>query len=533
MTRRWNGWGERETLYPLPEPAVKYLQTHLGAGKNIPDASLEEVLKSVPDSSLPPHPLISTEKKARIEHARGQSLPDWIEMRSGKISQFPDGVCFPRSDKDVRTLIDFSQDNGIHLIPYGGGTSVLGHINATQEQAPTLTMDLSHLNRMIDLDDNSALATFDAGIRGIALESQLRARGYTLGHFPQSFEFSTLGGWIATRSAGQQSYYYGSIEDLFAGGIIETPIGTLELPVFPASAAGPDLRQIFLGSEGRFGVITRATMQVRRLPQTEGFYAVFFHQWEEGIRATKEITQIGIPVSMLRLSDAQETATTLALSGKGALITWGERTLGLLGFGSERCLLLFGVTGLRRNSGKIRDRVYSLCRAHGGLPVIEAIGDTWRKSRFLTPYLRNTLWEAGYALDTLETAVSWKYVHSLAGEIKSSIQSSFQERNEPVLVFSHLSHFYSDGASIYTTVIFPRSSDPEITLLRWKAFKEPVSQLIISHHGTISHQHGVGRDHAPYLKAEKGPIGYEIISTIRKSLDPKEIMNPGVMLIDD
>ena len=136
-------------------------------------------------------------------------------------------------------------------------------------------------------------------------------------------------------------------------------------------------------------------------------------------------------------------------------------------------------------------------------------------------------------MDTLETAVSWKYVHSLAGEIKSSIQSSFQERNEPVLVFSHLSHFYSDGASIYTTVIFPRSSDPEITLLRWKAFKEPVSQLIISHHGTISHQHGVGRDHAPYLKAEKGPIGYEIISTIRKSLDPKEIMNPGVMLIDD
>ena len=228
MTRRWNGWGERETLYPLPETAVKYLQTHLGAGKTIPDASLEEVVKSVPDSSLPPHPLISTEKKARIEHARGQSLPDWIEMRSGKISQFPDGVCFPRSDKDVRTLIDFSQDNGIHLIPYGGGTSVLGHINATQEQAPTLTMDLSHLNRMVDLDDNSALATFDAGIRGIALETQLRARGYTLGHFPQSFEFSTLGGWIATRSAGQQSYYYGSIEDLFAGGIGRIRIGWID-----------------------------------------------------------------------------------------------------------------------------------------------------------------------------------------------------------------------------------------------------------------------------------------------------------------
>jgi len=528
MTRRWNGWGEQDTLYPLPESAIQYLQTHLGTSETIPEASFEEVLRSVPDSNLPSHPLISIEKEARLRHARGQSLPDWIEMHSGRISQFPDGVSYPHSDQDVHSLIDFAQNNSVHLIPYGGGTSVLGHINTTQEQAPTLTMDLSNLDRLIDLDDSSALATFESGIRGLVMETQLRARGYTLGHFPQSFEFSTLGGWIATRSSGQQSYYYGSIEDLFAGGVIETPIGTLQLPAFPASAAGPDLRQVILGSEGRFGVITRATMRVRPLPEAEGFYAVFFHEWEEGIRAIREIVQSDIPVSMLRLNDAQETETTLALSGKGHLVAWGTRAMGLFGFGSERCMLLFGVTGLSRNSGRIRDLVYGLCRAHGGLPVVELIGDTWRKSRFLTPYLRNTLWEKGYALDTLETAVSWKYVTSLAAEIKAT-----EQRNEPVLVFGHLSHFYRDGASIYITVIFPRSSDPEITLLRWKAFKGPVSQLILTHQGTISHQHGVGRDHAPYLKAEKGQIGYEILSTISKTLDPEGIMNPGVMLIDE
>lgn len=533
MTRRWNGWGDQETIYPLSESASKYLQANLGTVEVLPEASLEEVLKTISDSHLPSHPLISLDKETRLRHARGQSLPDWIEVRSGRITQFPDGVSYPTSTTDVQALIDFAKINGIHLIPYGGGTSVLGHINAISDQIPILTMDLSKLNRLIDLDDSSGLVTFETGTRGLELELQLRERGYTLGHFPQSFEFSTLGGWIATRSSGQQSYYYGSIEDLFTGGVVETPVGTLDLKTFPASAAGPDLRQVFLGSEGRFGVITQATMRIRPLPEAEGFYAVFFHNWEQGFQATKEIAQNDIPVSMLRLSDAQETETTLALSGKGHLVAWGKRAIGLFGYGSERCMLIFGVTGKSRNSGTTRDMVYNLCRTHGGMPVIELIGETWRKSRFLSPYLRNTLWEKGYALDTLETAISWKNVTSLASEIIDTIRNSFVQRNEPVLVLSHLSHFYRDGASIYITVIFPRSNDPEITLLRWKAFKEPVSQLILDHQGTISHQHGVGRDHATYLRREKGQIGYEILSTIRKTLDPKRIMNPGVMLIDE
>ena len=330
-------------------------------------------------------------------------------------------------------------------------------------------------------------------------------------------------------TSGQQSYHYGRIENLFAGGHVETPIGEMDFPVHPASAAGPDLKQMILGSEGRLGVVTSATVRVRRLPEAEAFYGVFFHNWEQGATAVREIAQAGIGVSMLRLSNAIETTTTLALAGKDDLVKWAERGLRTIGFDAEGSLLVFGVTGTCRQAAQARIEALEIIRAHGGLMTGTMIGKMWKKSRFYSPYLRNTLWQAGYALDTLETAIPWANVMATALETQDAIREGLAGIGERVLVFAHLSHVYNDGASIYTTYLYRRAS-PDETLRRWKVLKSAASRVIVAHGGTISHQHGVGLDHAPYLAAEKGPLGMQTLETVCKLFDPDGMMNPGKLL---
>ncbi|HEY1011288.1 MAG TPA: FAD-binding oxidoreductase, partial [Herpetosiphonaceae bacterium] len=261
--RRWNGWGDETRDYPVSAHVIDLLASLLGPAAAPGDATLEEAARQAPESRLPAHPLIKIDQLERLRHARGQSFPDLVALRSGQIGRFPDGVAYPQSAADVRALLDYARETDAKLIPYGGGTSVAGHVNPQPGAAPVLTVDMGRMSRLSLLDERDRLATFGAGVAGPDLEAQLRVHGYTLGHFPQSFELSTLGGWIATRSSGQQSLGFGRIEQLFAGGRVEAPAGTLELPCFPASAAGPDLREMVMGSEGRMGFITEATVRVR------------------------------------------------------------------------------------------------------------------------------------------------------------------------------------------------------------------------------------------------------------------------------
>jgi alkyldihydroxyacetonephosphate synthase len=528
--RRWNGWGDEGQTYPLPDIAAGYLAEQIGPAQQLCDAALTSVVAGVPAARHAPHPLISDDPLARLRHARGQSLPDWIDLRSGQIETFPDAVACPQSEAQVKALLEYAAQNAVRLIPYGGGTSVVGHINPESGSDPVVSVDMRRMAGLLELDKESRLATFAAGVSGPELESQLQQNGLTLGHYPQSFEYSTLGGWIATRSSGQQSYYYGRIEELFAGGRLLTPVGTVDLPAFPASAAGPDLRHMVLGSEGRFGIISRATVRVRPLPEREGFFACFFHDWESGAVAVREIAQAGLPASMLRLSDARETETTLVLSGQDRLLPWADRGLRILGYGPDRCLLIYGLTGARREHGRLRRRLASMMRTHGGLPVGGMIGRQWRKSRFRSPYLRNTLWEEGYAIDTLETAIRWSDVLPTADRVKGVLRDGLANDVERVLVFCHLSHVYADGASIYFTYLFRRAADPEQTRDRWRRLKQAASQVIVDQGGTISHQHGVGVDHAGYLVAEKGENGLRALEALRRSLDPTSLMNPGKLL---
>lgn len=527
--RRWNGWGDDANGYELKPSGLAFLQARLGSATPLPDASLEQVLAQVPPTRLPEHPLVKTDAEIRVRHARGQSLPDWLAMRSGAMGPFPDGVAEPENSDDVRALLDWALANDIIVIPYGGGTSVAGHINPPQLDAPVLTLSLARMNRLLDLDPVSQIATFGAGTPGPQVEAQLREHGFVLGHFPQSWELSTVGGWIASRSSGQQSMRYGRIEQMFAGGRMETPRGTLNIPTIPASSAGPDLREMVMGSEGRFGVLTEVKVRVTPLPDVEQFHVAFAPDWLSAVKLVRSMAQAKLPLSMLRLSNAEETRSHLKLAGHENLVGWLEKYLAFRNNGDGKCMITFGVTGQARACAQVLAEAKRRIRAAGGVHVGTLLGKKWEESRFRSPYLRHGLWEHGYAVDTLETCVDWTRVPEAVARIEQAIRDNCGDEGK-VHVFTHLSHLYPQGSSIYTTYVFRCSPGYEETRTRWAAMKTAASDAIAEVGGTISHQHGVGRDHAPWLQHEKTAQGMAALRALAHHFDPSGQLNPGCLL---
>ena len=530
--RQWNSWGDSRVSMAIHANARVFLEELLGKGVPLKDPTLAQVMAAVPPSRLPPHPLILTDAETRVRHARGQSLPDWLAMRSGEFGVFPDGVAFPSTSAQVADLLALARKHDWDVIPYGGGTSVVGHINPLEGQRPVLTLSLARLNNLIHLDRSSQLATIGAGANGPQLEALLKPHGYTLGHFPQSFELSTLGGWVASRSSGQQSLQYGRIEQLFAGGRVETLQGSLVIPTIPASSAGPDLREIIMGSEGRFGVITEATVRVSRLPEREEFRVYFLPDWASAEACVRELSQQRLPLSMLRLSNAEETRTQLILAGHKVAIAGLEKMLSWRGAGDGKCMLTVGFTG---SHGKVRfalGEVNRLVKEFEGVATGKTLGTRWQQNRFKAPYLREALWKLGYAVDTLETAVDWPKVTSYTRDVEQALRDGLASEKETVLAFSHLSHLYAQGSSIYTTYVFRAGSDYAATLARWQRLKAAASAEIVRYGGTISHQHGVGRDHAPYLAAEKGEQGMAVLRALASHFDADGRLNPGKLLVD-
>jgi alkyldihydroxyacetonephosphate synthase len=514
----------------LPAGAVRFLADRVGPATPPRDAVLADVLATVPPSRLPPRDGVATDAETRVRYAAGQSFPDWVALRSGRPGALPDGVAFPESGEEVRALFDFARRAGAVLVPRGGGTSVAGHVSPAAGERPVLVVSLERMNRLLALDETSRLATFGAGVAGPDLEAALRARGWTLGHFPQSWEWSTLGGWVATRSSGQQSLRYGRIEALFAGGRMETPAGPVVLPPHPASAAGPDVREMVLGSEGRMGILTEVTVRISPAPAREAFHAVFLPSWDAGRAATREIAGARLPLSLVRLSGAAETETNLALAGHERMVGLLERYLSLRGAGAGRCMLLLGVTGDDAAVRGGRRESLRIVRRHGGVHVGTGLGERWRRNRFRSAYLRNTLWEMGYAVDTLETAVPWGAVPALVDDVEASLRGALADAGERVHAFTHLSHVYPTGSSAYTTFVFRLAPDADETLRRWRELKRRASEAVVRHGGTISHQHGVGRDHRPYLAAEKGPLGMRATEELCRVFDPEALLNPGVLV---
>jgi alkyldihydroxyacetonephosphate synthase len=529
--KRWNGWGDLSVNVGVPEKGLEILKGLVGEGFRRKDFPFEKILEKVPAPKMPPHILVSAESGTRLRHSHGQSLPDWIDLRCGTQERFPDGVAFPSTTGELEEIMEFAEKHGAEVVPYGGGTSVTGHLKIPDTGRPVLSLSLRRLNRLLGIDEKSLLATFEAGVLGPEVEANLRGKGFTLGHFPQSFEYSSLGGWILTRSSGQQSFHYGKIENLFAGGELHTPKGVMNLPPFPASAAGPDLRQLVLGSEGRLGVLAKAVVRISPIPEKDDVYGCFFPSWESGVEAVRKLAVSGLPLSMLRLSNPAETFTSLALAGNekktGMLVSY----LNLRGAREkEACMSLIGFIGNGRLVAAGRKEANALLKRFRAVHVGKVMGEEWKKNRFRLPYLRNSLWEAGYAVDTFETALTWEKILPSVKMIEERMKSALAEYNETVHVFTHLSHLYTTGSSIYTTYVFRMPDAAEEILRRWQILKKAASNAVVEAGGTISHHHGVGSDHKEYMYAEKGPVGMSILRNTFEHVDPDRRMNPGKLI---
>ncbi len=530
--KRWNGWGDEKNnlAFELSSTSKNYIENIIGTSNPLAEISLEEAIKKVPKTRAPKHRLISTDPETRLRHCRGQSVPDWLATHSGDFEAFPDGVAFPETSSDVQALLQFAEKENLTVIPYGGGTSVCGHINPECSELPIITVSLTKMNKLIDFDQKSQIATFGAGTLGPDVEQQLSEYGYTLGHFPQSWELSTVGGWVASRSSGQQSLRYGRIEKMFAGGTVETLQGTLDIPTYPASSAGPDVREMILGSEGRIGIITEVKMRVVKIAEQENFYVAFFPSWQAGMEATREIAQDGIQLSMMRLSNAVETASHLKLAGHDTAVKYLEKYLALRGNSKNKTMFTFGVTGSKAQCKSALNITKSFISKHQGVYIGTSLGKHWQHSRFRSPYLRHGLWDAGIIVDTMETCLDWSSVPKAVEAMEADIAKALVDQNEQVHVFTHLSHFYGQGCSVYTTFLFRMDDNYAKTKQRWQKLKAAGALAIVAHGGTISHQHGVGKDHALYLPAEKGELGIKAIKELCEVFDPSQRMNPGKLV---
>jgi alkyldihydroxyacetonephosphate synthase len=529
--RRWNGWGDSAQDFPLTADAQRFLRDRLGEPRPVHDATLDNALQAVPPSRLEGVPGFETGAEARLRHTRGQSFPDWLAMRSGRLGPFPDAVALPASHDEAAAALSAAARRGAIVIPYGGGTSVVGHLAVPSGDRPVLSLSLERMDRLLDLDETAWLARFGAGTPGPQVEAQLAQRGFLLGHFPQSYDYSTVGGWIVTRSSGQQSLRYGRIEQLFHAGRLATLKGDFAVGAVPASSAGPDLREAVLGSEGRLGVLTEATMRVRPAPEREAFHAVFLPSWDHGFAAVRALGQSELPLSLLRLSNEVETETQLALAGHPQLIAWLERYLRLRKVGAGKVMLLVGVSGSAALVQRTLRAALALAQRHGGVHAGARPGAGWVKNRFRSAYLRNSLWEAGYAVDTMETCLNWPQVTPYLRAVEQAARDAFRADDEAVHAYTHLSHVYRQGCSIYSTFVWRASGDPARETMRWLRFKRAVCETIVRAGGTISHQHGVGVDHAPYLLAEKGAAGIDLIRAMAREFDPAGVLNPGKLFL--
>jgi len=533
--RRLGGWGFEDETYPVPRLMLEWLEDKLG--KTSPRPRKDPFTHHVsPASTLPTFPIeASLDTRDRLVHARGQGLTDLIRLRTGTVPAFPDAVLRPSNDADVEAVLATCLRENVCVVPWGGGTSVTGGVNATTrtgDEAPVIALDLERLRGLESLDETSGLATFGAGTFGPEIEAALEPAGFTLGHFPQSWELSTLGGWIVTRSSGQESLGYGDIDAMVAGIDLVAPAGRLSLPAFPSTAAGPDLREMILGSEGRFGIVTRATMRVRRRPEETVITGALLPTWTDGLEAARELLQSGVPLGLLRLSDANETAValTLGLRGSHPLGALIKRWLSFRGVTDEACMMLYGVAGEQHNAHRVRADAGAIVDHHHAVSLGTSPGRRWLSDRFRQPYLRDSLLDAGIATDTVETAAPWSRLPSLTKAVRDALTSALASEDERVAVLCHVSHPYHDGASLYFTFFYRCPTDPDEAIARWAKLKRAATNAIVDGGGTLTHHHGVGSWHAPWLEREVGLEGVRVLTAAADTLDPTHILNPHVLL---
>lgn len=544
---RWNGWGtaghsdqfvnsaplwafleEELKSGPLPHTPARTLAESTLASSSLAFGDLSPFQEAGCDIGLTP--------EDRAFHARGDSYRDLLDLRAGHLDPAPDAIVYPKSAEACQRAIELADKAGLAVVPFGGGTSVVGGVTPLKgAHRGVIMIDTARLDALVSVDRASLRATAQAGIYGPVLEQKLAAEGVTLGHYPQSFEFSTLGGWIAARGAGQQSNRYGKAEDWLVSATLATPKGPWRTEDFPASSAGPRLTDLVAGSEGTLGLITEATFAIHERATARDYRAYLFRSFEAGREAIREIVQAEIPAASLRLSDEDEThffgALSRLTSPPKAMHKVQDAYLKLRGFGGAKCALIAGAEGDAALVAYARARIAEIARKHGGMGVGTSPADRWFKGRFHGPYLRDPLLDRGVGVDTLETAASWSDIPKLYAAVRGALQDAMKRgsvNGGQGICLAHISHSYHDGASLYFTYVWPRATGGlEAEIAQWQAIKGAASDAIAANGGTISHHHGAGTDHARWMAAEKGARSMSVLRALKTELDPNGIMNPG------
>lgn len=535
----WWGWGAAEAPRAVPEPALALLRAELGLGaRRRPPVALEEVRLGEPHLSASARDAlvraagedaIRGDRATRVLHAAGKSYPDLVRQRAGDAARAPDLVVSPGDRAAVARVLDACAGARVAVVPFGGGTSVVGGLEPLRgECAGVLALDLGRLDDLVALDERSLTATFGAGTRLPEADDALARRGLTLGHVPQSYHYATIGGCVATRSAGQSSTGYGRIDELVLGLRVAAPTGEIILPALPASAAGPGLRQLLVGSEGTLGVITEVALRVRPRPATGRYEGWFLRSFAEGVEALRALEQEHAAPDVARLSDEDETRLSLILAAGGGLAAWTGRTYLRARRALGGCLVIVGWEGSEREVARRRTRGATLLRRHGGLALGRRPGAAWARERFAGPYLRDGLLDHGVMAETLETATQWSALGDVHAAVGQALHEVLSGRGTPPLVLCHVSHLYASGASLYFTVLARQEEGAEID--QWRAAKRAATEAILAAGGTISHHHAVGRDHAEWMAREVGETGLTALRAVKDRLDPVGIMNPEKLL---
>ncbi|WP_227463696.1 FAD-binding oxidoreductase [Nocardioides lijunqiniae] len=512
-------WGDPEAATALPEAARGLIEMAFGIDERPAAASV-----AVPTAELSADLLdglravvgeehVLTDDATRRLRTRGKSTPDLLRARSGDLGDAPDVVVRPDGHEQVAAVLALAVEHHLAVVPFGGGTSVTGGLVARREgYAGLVSLDLVRMKRLLAVDHVSMTAVLEPGLRGPEAESLLAEEGLTLGHYPQSFEYATIGGFAATRSSGQSSAGYGRFDALVVGLRVATPRGELVLGSAPANAAGPDLRQLVLGSEGAFGVITSVTVRVRRLPAEKVYEGWHWPSFEAGADAMRTLAQSGLLPTVIRLSDEAETAINLARPDE------------IGGASSGGCLMITGYEGEPAANAAKRAAVTSVLEGLGGTGLGEEPGRAWAHGRFGAPYLRDSLLDVGVLVETLETATFWSNRERLYADVKAALETTL---GEGALVLCHVSHVYETGCSLYFTVATKLGDDP---LAQWHAAKVAASDAMVAAGATITHHHAVGTDHRPWLTREIGELGASVLRAVKADLDPTGVLNPGVLI---
>ena len=548
---RWFGWGDLEKAFDMEERAnlLPYLEGKLGCDlgrRRFTEPSLEEI--ELPEPRIPAEALgglegivgaenVSTGRFHRISRSQGKSYRDVVRLRLRRLEHPVDAVVWPREEGEVAEVLGLAVRHNLAVIPIGGGSSVTGGLEplGAEGYAGVVSLDLARMNRLLRLDPTSLVAVAQAGMQGPELEEALNAQGYTLGHFPESFHHSALGGWIATRSAGRQSTGYGKIEDMVLALRMVTPGGVIATRRTPHTAAGPSILEACIGSEGTMGVITEATLRIRPYPDVFDYHGVIFRNFPAGVSAIREMLQRDVTPVCIRLSDRAETALAQAIrSTGGSRLKRGAedlalKLLGLRGFSfSDGAFMVIGFEGEMARVDEVRSEALSICRKLGGFHLGTGPGRQWYRGRYDTAYLRDPLINAGIMVDTLETATTWDNLLRLYGEMRRAIKEAAKGSGGGGIVACHVSHSYKQGASLYYFFLAPMEEGNEVA--QWERVKQAATRAICEYGGTITHHHGVGYEHAPWMRDEVGGEGLKALRALKEALDPAGIMNPGKVL---